>query len=71
MNGKHPTGEASPFYKHGLYLEQRHTCPCGLTFSSRNPAARYCSNACRIRYGQYGRTTYGQTLPRVYGTTRS
>jgi hypothetical protein len=49
-------------------------CQCGAEFDpSRNKrpgSARYCSNACRVRFGRFGRT-YGTVEPRQYGWTRS
>ena len=53
-----------------LATPREHTCPCGKAFTSKNPAARYCGNACRVTYGRFGRT-YGVVEPRQYGWTRS
>lgn len=53
----------------GLALVSTHTCPCGAEFVVRKAAAVYCSNACRLKYGQYGRT-YGQRAPRELGVRR-
>lgn len=47
----------------GLAVVSTHVCPCGAEFAVRKAAARYCSNACRLRFGRYGRT-YGQQKER-------
>lgn len=47
------------------------TCPCGREFLGWKPTAIYCSDACRIRIGKYGRMTYGQQgRPRVLGVAK-
>lgn len=47
---------------HGLYLKRERTCPCGAVFVARKPTATYCSAACRVVHGRYGRN-YGQYEP--------
>ena len=50
--------------------ERRLVCACGTEFvANRNrhgDTARYCSNVCRVRYGQFGRT-YGMIVRKPQG----
>lgn len=52
---------------HGLYLSRPRTCDgCGQRFvvdRTRNPAARYCSDACRREYGRYGNPANARRQP--------
>lgn len=56
--------------RHGLYQARPRTCPCGVVFTARSPQATYCGTECRVKFGQYGRTTYGQKPERALGWTR-
>ena len=53
----------------GLHIKRPRTCPCGVVFEARKPAATYCGNDCRRRFTGYGRT-YGQVAPRQFGVWR-
>lgn len=53
----------------GLHVQRTLICPCGATFATKNPGGRYCSSACRIKYGRFGRT-YGVVVPRALGVTK-
>lgn len=61
---------AAPLHPHttnGLHRKRTLVCPCGAEFTTTNPGARYCCDACRKRLGRYGRS-YGRHAPRKEDT---
>ena len=49
----------------GLHVLRSFVCPCGRSFESRKPAARYCSNRCRLALGPYGKAGAPNVAPRA------
>lgn len=41
------------------------TCPCGVTFTTTDPTARYHTDACRLKHGVWKKDQV-TCLPRVY-----
>jgi hypothetical protein len=57
-------------YKHGLYVPRTRACDgCQREYTARKPGSTYCSDACRKRFGRYGRS-YGTVVPRQFGWTK-
>lgn len=47
----------------GLHDQRPRTCPCGVVFTAKAPAATYCSKKCYRAITRYGQT-HGQAEPR-------